>query len=196
MYDLSGKTAIVTGAGGRRGIGRAIATRFAREGANLVVTDIEKPPLPVDEAVGWRGIDSVVAEIEDMGRDAIGFYSDVSHAGQVADMARQTVDRFGTIDILVCNAGSQPGDDRRLLIDLEEDAFDLVQRVNVKGTFLCCREVGRHMAGRGGQAKLSSCRARPANRATPATPPTAPPSSPWSASPRRSLWRWPPSRST
>ena len=52
MYDLSGKTAIVTGAGGRRGIGRAIATRFAREGANLVVTDIEKPPLPADKAVG------------------------------------------------------------------------------------------------------------------------------------------------
>ena len=154
MYDLSGKTAIVTGAGGRRGIGRAIATRFAREGANLVVTDIEKPPLPVDEAVGWRGIDSVVAEIEDMGRDALGLYSDVSHAGQVADMARQTVDRFGTIDILVCNAGSQPGDDRRRLIDLEEDAFDLVQRVNVKGTFLCCREVGRHMAGRGGPGKI------------------------------------------
>ena len=154
MYDLSGKTAIVTGAGGRRGIGRAIATRFAREGANLVVTDIEKPPLPVDEAVGWRGIDSVVAEIEDMGRDALGLYSDVSHAGQVADMARQTVDRFGTIDILVCNAGSQPGDDRRRLIDLEEDAFDLVQRVNVKGTFLCCREVSRHMAGRGGPGKI------------------------------------------
>ena len=155
MYDLSGKTAIVTGAGGRRGIGRAIATRFAQEGANLVVTDIEKPPLAADEAVGWRGIDSVVAEITDMGRDALGFYSDVSDADQVADMARETIERFGTIDILVCNAGSQPGGDRRLLIDLEEDAFDLVQRVNVKGTYLCCREVGRHMVERGGPGKIN-----------------------------------------
>ena len=154
MYDLSGKTAIVTGAGGRRGIGRAIATRLAREGANLVVTDIARPLLPADEAVGWRGIESVVADITDMGRDVLGLDSDVSRPDQVADMVRQTIDRFGTIDILVCNAGSQPGDDRRLLIDLEEDAFDLVQRVNVKGTFLCCREVGRHMVERGGPGKI------------------------------------------
>ncbi len=154
MYDLSGKTAIVTGAGGRRGIGRAIATRLAREGANLVVTDIERPPLPADEAVGWRGIESVVAEITDMGRDALGLNSDVSDAAQVADMAKHAIDRFGTIDILICNAGSQPGSDRRLLVDLEEDAFDLVQRVNVKGTFLCCREVGRHMVERGGPGKI------------------------------------------
>ena len=75
MYDLSGKTAIVTGAAGRRGIGRAIATRLAREGANLA--DLEKPPQPADAAAGWRGIVSVVAEIEDMGRDALGLYSDV-----------------------------------------------------------------------------------------------------------------------
>ncbi len=154
MYDLSGKTAIVTGAAGRRGIGRAIATRLAREGANLVVTAIERPPRPADAAAGWRGIESVVAEIEDMGRAALGLYSDVSDADQVADMARQTIDRFGQIDILVCNAGSQPGRDRRLLVDLEEEAFDLVQRVNVKGTFLCCREAGRHMVARGGPGKI------------------------------------------
>ena len=154
MYDLSGKTAIVTGAGGRRGIGRAIATRLAHEGANLVVTATKKPPLPADEVAGWRGIDSVVAEIEDMGRNALGLYADVSDAGQVADMARRTIDRFGKVDILVCNAGSRPGRDRRLLIDIEEDAFDLVQRVNVKGIFLCCREVGRHMVERGGPGKI------------------------------------------
>ena len=154
MYDLSGKTAIVTGAAGRRGIGRAIATRLAREGANLVVTAIEKPRQRTDEAAGWRGIESVVAEIEKMGRDALGLYSDVSDADQVADMTRQTIDRFGQIDILVCNAGSRPGRDRRLLVDLEEDAFDLVQRVNVKGTFLCCREAGRHMIERGGPGKI------------------------------------------
>ena len=58
MYDLSGKVAIVTGAGGRRGIGRAIATRLAREGADVVVTDIDRPPLPEDAAQGWRGTTS------------------------------------------------------------------------------------------------------------------------------------------
>jgi NAD(P)-dependent dehydrogenase (short-subunit alcohol dehydrogenase family) len=154
MYDLSGKTAIITGAAGRRGIGRAIAIRLATDGANVVVTDIEKPPLPADEAVNWRGLDSVVAEVEAAGRGALGLYSDVSDAAQVADMTRQTIDRFGQIDILVCNAGSRPGPDRRPVVDLDEDAFDEVQRVNVKGTFLCCREVGRHMAERGGPGKI------------------------------------------
>ena len=90
MYDLSGKTAIITGAAGRRGIGRAIAIRLATDGANVVVTDIEKPPLPADEAVNWRGLDSVVAEVEAAGRGALGLYSDVSDAAQVADMTRQT----------------------------------------------------------------------------------------------------------
>ena len=154
MPDLSGKTAIVTGAAGRRGIGRAIATRLARDGADVVVTDIEKPPLPEDEAAGWHGLESVVAEIEAMGRDALGLYSDVADAAQVADMTKQTIDRFGQIDILVCNAASKPGADRRLLVDLDEDVFDLVQRVNVKGTFLCCRDVGRHMVDRGGPGKI------------------------------------------
>lgn len=154
MYDLSGKVAVVTGAGGRRGIGRAIATRLAREGADVVVTDIARPPIPEDEALGWKGIDSVVAEIEAMGRRALGLYSDVTDAGQVQEMVQRTLGTLGSIDILVCNAGSQPGGDRRLLVDLEEDAFDLVQRVNVKGTFLCCREVCRHMIERGGPGKI------------------------------------------
>ena len=154
MYDLSGKVAIVTGAGGRRGIGRAIATRLAREGADVVVTDIDRPVLPEDEKEGWRGIDSVVAEIEAMGQRAIGLFSDVTDAAQVEEMVQRTVGSLGSVDILVCNAGSQPGADRRLLVDLEEDAFDLVQRVNVKGTFLCCRAVCRHMIERGGPGKI------------------------------------------
>jgi NAD(P)-dependent dehydrogenase (short-subunit alcohol dehydrogenase family) len=154
VYELSGKVAIVTGAGGRRGIGRAIATRLAREGADVVVTDIMKPPRPEDEAEGWKGIDSVVAEIEAMGRRAIGLYSDVTDAGQVAEVVERTVNTLGKIDILVCNAGSQPGGDRKLLVDVEEADFDLVQRVNVKGTFLCCKAVCRHMIDRGGPGKV------------------------------------------
>jgi NAD(P)-dependent dehydrogenase (short-subunit alcohol dehydrogenase family) len=154
VYELSGKVAIVTGAGGRRGIGRAIATRLAREGADVVVTDIMKPPRPEDEVEGWKGIDSVVAEIEAMGRRAIGLYSDVTDAGQVAEVVERTVNTLGKIDILVCNAGSQPGGDRKLLVDVEEADFDLVQRVNVKGTFLCCKAVCRHMIDRGGPGKV------------------------------------------
>lgn len=157
MYDLNGKVAIVTGAGGRHGIGRAIALRLAQEGADVVVTDIHRSTdamRPEDRQAGWRGLDSVVGEIEALGRQALGLFSDVSDTGQVSDMVAQTLDRFGHIDILVNNAGSQPGRDRVLLVDLEEDAFDEVMRVNVKGTYLCSRAVATHMIARGGGGKI------------------------------------------
>ena len=157
MYDLNGKVAIITGAGGRHGIGRAIALRLAEEGADVVVTDIQRSTdamRPEDRQAGWRGLDSVVGEIEALGRQALGLFSDVSDTGQVSDMVAQTLDRFGHIDILVNNAGSQPGRDRVLLVDLEEDAFDEVMRVNVKGTYLCSRAVATHMIARGGGGKI------------------------------------------
>ena len=157
MYDLNGKVAIITGAGGRHGIGRAIALRLAEEGADVVVTDVQRSTdamRPEDRQAGWRGLDSVVGEIEALGRQALGLFSDVSDTGQVSDMVAQTLDRFGHIDILVNNAGSQPGRDRVLLVDLEEDAFDEVMRVNVKGTYLCSRAVATHMIARGGGGKI------------------------------------------
>ena len=157
MYDLSGKVALVTGAGGRNGIGRAIATRLAREGADVVVTDIPESVTAIraeDRAEGWEGLPSVVQEIEAEGRQALGIFSDVSDSGQVDDMVRQVLDRFGKIDILVNNAGSRPGRDRVLVVDLEEDAFDEVMRVNVRGTYLCSRAVSRHMVARGGGGKI------------------------------------------
>ena len=157
MYDLSGKVAVVTGAGGRNGIGRAIALRLAQEGADVVVTDIQRSTDRMraeDRAAGWRGLPSVVEEIENLGRRSLGLFSDVSDSAQVSDMVQQTLDSFGHIDILVNNAGSQPGRDRVPVIELEEDAFDEVMRVNVRGTYLCSKAVAIHMIGRGGGGKI------------------------------------------
>jgi NAD(P)-dependent dehydrogenase (short-subunit alcohol dehydrogenase family) len=69
-------------------------------------------------------------------------------------MVQQALSRFGHIDILVNNAGSRPGKDRVPVVDLEEDAFDEVQRVNVKGTFLCSQAVAREMISRGQGGKI------------------------------------------
>ncbi len=153
MYDLEGKVALVTGAGGQRGMGRAIATRLAQEGANVIVNDIAPNPY-ADRPSDWGGIAQVVQEIEALGRQAIPVIADVSNASQVQAMVEQGVSRFGHIDILVNNAGSRPGPDRVPVVELEEAAFDEVQRVNVKGTFLCSQAVARHMVGRGHGGKI------------------------------------------
>ena len=159
MYDLNGKVAIVTGAGGKNGIGRAIATRLASEGADVVVTDISQSVeaiREVDMRDGWEGLPSVVKEIEAMGRQSIGLFSDVSDSAQVDGMLRSVLDHFGKVDILVNNAGSRPGKDRVPVIELEEEAFDEVMRVNVRGTYLCSRALARHMVERGSGGKIIS----------------------------------------
>ena len=152
MYDLTGKVALVTGAGGERGFGRAIAHRLAREGANVAVNDVVLNPYC--SSGGWRGLESVTAEIAGMGRGALALVGDVSDGVSVERMVRETLERFGRIDILVNNAGSRPGPDRVPLVEMTEEAFDEVQRVNVRGTFLCTRAVARHMIERGSGGKI------------------------------------------
>ena len=157
MYDLDGKVAVVTGAGGRHGIGRAIATRLALEGADVIVTDVEQSLeaiRPEDRLEGWDGLTSVVKEIEGIGRKSMGMFSDVSDSHQVNEMITRTLSEFGKIDILVNNAGSRPGKDRVPVVELEEEAFDEVMRVNVRGTYLCSQAVARHMIERGGNGKI------------------------------------------
>ena len=153
MYNLSGKVALVTGAGGEGGIGRAIATRLATEGADVVVNDIAAQPY-ADRLTGWDGLPAVVQEIEAMGREAMGIVADVSDAHQVKDMVDQALERFGHIDILVSNAGTAAGRDRVPVVELDEADWDRVQRVNVKGTFLCCQAVARAMIDRGKGGKI------------------------------------------
>ena len=148
MYDLSGRVALVTGAGGEKGFGRAIAIRLAEEGAAVAVNDVAARPY-ADIGNTWEGVDAVVAEIESKGGQAISVLADVSEASAVDTMVEEIVRRFGRLDILVANAGSRPGKDRVPVVDLSEEAFDEVQRVNVKGTFLCCRAAARHMVARG-----------------------------------------------
>ena len=153
MYNLNGKVALVTGAGGKNGIGRAIATRLAKEGADVAVNDITEHPYAADQA-DWQGLPDVVREIEAMGRRAISVVADVADVTQVKKMVDQTVAHFGKIDILVNNAGTIAGKDRVPVVDLAEEDWDRVQRVNVKGVFLCSQAVARHLIAQGTGGKI------------------------------------------
>ncbi len=153
MYDLSGKVAIVTGAGAELGIGRAVANRLALEGADVVVSDIVENPFP-DLSPGWNGLEAVLSEIEKHGQKGLSLLTDVTDAGSVQQMVDQTLAIFGRIDILVNNAGSSPGRDRVPIIDLEETVWDQIQEINTKGTFLCCRAVAKVMIDQGQRGKI------------------------------------------
>ncbi len=153
MYNLNEKVALVTGAGGKNGIGRAIATRLAKEGADVAVNDITEHPYSAEDTE-WNGLPDVVREIKAMNRRAIGIVADVSDATQVSEMVDKTVSHFGRIDILVNNAGTKAGKDRVPVVDLTEEDWDRVQRVNVKGVFLCCQAVSRQLIAQGTGGKI------------------------------------------
>ena len=153
MYNLNGKVALVTGAGGEHGIGRAIATRLAKEGADVVVNDVVSNPYAYDSN-DWEGTSSVVREIEGLGRQAVPILADVSDAEQAEALVSEGIEQLGHIDIFVSNAGSRPGPDRVPVVELEEQAWDTVHKINLKGTFLCCRAVARHMINRGKGGKI------------------------------------------
>lgn len=126
---LANKVAIVTGAS--RGIGRAIALKLAREGADVVVT-----------ATTLESARNTALEIETLGRKALPLAVDVADSTAVTEMFSTTVEAFGKIDILVNNAGiTKDG----LLLRMKDADWDAVIDVNLKGTFNCIREAAKLM---------------------------------------------------
>lgn len=126
---LDGMSALVTGAG--QGIGKAIAVILASEGCNVAVND-----LAVERAA------EVVNEIKALGRDSLVAGANVSSADEVAKMFSTIVDRFGKIDIVVNNAGIILTNS---FWEVTETQWDKIMSVNLKGTFLCCREATTYM---------------------------------------------------
>jgi len=134
---LGGKVAIVTGAS--RGIGRAIAERFAAEGARVVVNYV----------AGAAGANAVVDGIIGRGGDAIAVQADVSKADDVKKLVDATMERFGRIDILVNNAGvmfTKP------MLETSEAEWDQTIDVNLKGPYLCSKAVAPIMIRQGAGA--------------------------------------------
>lgn len=127
---LKGKVALVTGSS--RGVGRAIALAYAREGASVVIN------YTANQAAG----EEVIAAIKEMGEKAVLVKADVSKAADAEALVQKGVDEFGGIDILVNNAGlSRPA----MLLKMTEDQWDQVVDIHLKGAFLCTQFAARHM---------------------------------------------------
>jgi len=121
---LAGRVALVTGAG--RGIGKAIALALARERSHVVINDI----CPQEE------LERVAGEVSASGVQGLVIQADVGHYGQVRDMIGQVEEKFQRLDILVNNAGIIR---RGTIESVTEEDWDQVIRVNLKGTFNCCK---------------------------------------------------------
>ena len=132
LHRFQGKTVLVAGAS--RGIGRGIALRFAREGADLVLCANEDR------------VNDVASEVKALGRRAVPIVADVTVKQQVEDLFDQAVQQFGRIDVSVHNAGVIT---IARVEDLPEEEWDLVMDVNAKGVFLCCQAAAKIMMKQG-----------------------------------------------
>ena len=134
LFTLKGKTALVTGAA--RGLGREIALAFAENGAALVLSDIQYPE------------DTAVA-VEETGARWMAVPADITDEDQVKTLAERAASQYGKVDILVNNAGvSQLR--YTATQDLSKTEWDTVIRINLTGTFLACKHVGKGMITGGG----------------------------------------------
>ncbi len=130
MYeDLKGKVAIITGA--RRGMGKADALAFAKNGAKVVVTDISQEECEL-----------VVDEIKKNGGEGLAVKCDVTDKKEIEEMVKKTVDKFGKVDILVNNAGICQF---KPFLELTEEEWDRTLDINLKGYFLCAQTVAKEM---------------------------------------------------
>lgn len=130
---LENKTAIVTGAG--RGIGRAIATRLANDGATVIVSD-----------VNMDNVNAVVADILASGGKATGLRTDVTKTDDVQKLVDTTVSQYGRLDIMVANAGIA---NIKMSIEMTADEWDAIMAVNTRGVFLCDTIAARQMIKQG-----------------------------------------------
>ncbi|MCL5102982.1 MAG: glucose 1-dehydrogenase [Armatimonadetes bacterium] len=132
LFDLNGKTALVTGAAS--GLGRAMAIALAQAGADVVIVDLN-----AEEA------QRVVEEICGIGRDSVAVTVNVGESSQADEMVRKTVERFGKLDIAVNNAGIAAG---APVQDMPDDLWQKIIDTDLSGVFYCCRAEAREMIKR------------------------------------------------
>lgn len=131
---MKDKVVLITGSG--RGIGKALALKFAERGAKIVVNDVNPDTS-----------EAVAKEIKNNGGEALVQVADVSNKMGVQTMHYEVLEKFGRVDILINNAGVEP---HGSILTMDEWTWDRTLNVNLKGAFLCSQTVGRGMKEQGG----------------------------------------------
>lgn len=134
LFKLDGKIALVTGSA--RGLGKEIALSLAQNGASLILADIVYP-------------EQTAKEIEDIGLRCLSIQMDISDEAKVENLVKRSISEYKKVDILINNAGiSQLSYTPTEEMPIEE--WDKIIRINLRGTFLCCKYIGRQMIKSGG----------------------------------------------
>lgn len=136
MYNLKNKTAVITGAGGKQGIGRSIALRLASEGANIVINDLKK---------NNKELNKLKKLIERKHSKCLSICGDISKSEFTKELVNKVMIKFKKIDILINNAAASAKFDRVPIINLKESIWDNIHNVNLRGTFLCCKYTAKEM---------------------------------------------------
>ena len=134
-FSLEGRVAVVTGAGGLLGMGRATALAFADAGADVAVSDL------IVKAENWD-LEDTAEEIRKLGRRSLAVQADVTKEVEVDSLVKKVVQEFGTIDILA-NVAGVPAN--APLMDMTRDLWDKGLDVNLRSVLLCCQAVGKIM---------------------------------------------------
>ena len=140
------KTIIITGSGRHKGIGEAIALQFAAQGCNIVISDIGNAKgreFAAEHIGNTTEMDEIVAACKAAGGKAIGVPCDVRSAADCTNLIQKAVEAFGTVDVLVNNAGV--GYLMEAFTEFKEESWDAVLDVNLKGAFLCTQAAVRQM---------------------------------------------------
>jgi NAD(P)-dependent dehydrogenase (short-subunit alcohol dehydrogenase family) len=156
MSGLQGKVALITGAGGMRGVGRATALKLAQLGVDLALTDVPRAPEdlpPAEVRLGWRGLDSVTEDVRALGRGCLTIPCDLGDRDQIQELVPRVLGHLGRIDILVNNARAIIGKDKVPITELPEEVWHHFLAINTTAVFRLTKLVGREMVrqGRGGR---------------------------------------------
>ena len=139
MQTLSGKVALITGAGRAGSIGAAVARRLGQDGADVVVADLCAPPTDLPHAGNgrWEELAALAGDVQDLGVRCLPLRVDVSDASSVQAMIARVKEALGRLDILVNNAGVAVGP--APVIGMADEAWRRTLEINATGTFLCCK---------------------------------------------------------